>query len=301
MLKTIVITPVRNEEEYIEKTVGAMIRQTVKPVKWIVVNDGSGDKTRDIIAKYRHIPYMHLVDLPDRGFRLPGQGVVEAFYMGLATASGLDYDILVKMDGDLYFDPDTFELVLKEFEKDKRLGISSGTRYDRRKHSSGFKKVIVPVGYVGGPFKFYRRECFHQIGGLIRRSGWDGVDIVKARMLGWDTKEIPHVKFYHMRPTGTANGEGLKKANIKYGEVSYHMGGYLWYFAFRVIGRSILSRSVRCGAHMILGYTRSASLRLPREDKEFRKYMKKMQLVNTRGYLNMLLRKKSHNNFFKKY
>jgi len=291
MLKTIVITPVRNEEEYIEKTIQAMIRQTVKPLRWIIVNDGSSDKTKEIVAKYLHIPYIHLIDVPDRGYRLPGQGVVDAFYKGLNVVSGSDYEIAVKMDGDLYFKPDTFESVLNEFEKNRNLGIASGTRYDRRKRSSGFKKVIVPVGYVGGPFKFYRRECFRQIGGLIRRAGWDGVDIVKARMHGWDTKELQHVKFYHLRPTGTASGEGLKKANMKYGEVSYYMGGYLWYFAFRVIGRSFMSRSLRCGVYMILGYARSARLRLARENHEFRKSMKKMQLVNTRGYLDMLLRK----------
>ncbi len=291
MLKTIVITPVRNEEAYVEKTIQAMIHQTVKPLRWIVVNDGSSDKTKDIVSKYLHISYIRLIDVPDRGFRLPGQGVVEAFYTGLDSISDLDYDIVVKMDGDLYFDPSTFEAILDEFEKEKSLGIASGSRYDRRKHSSEFKKEIVPLGYVGGPFKFYRRECFHQIGGLIRRSGWDGVDIVKARMHGWDTRELRHVKYYHLRPTGTATGEGIKKANMKYGEVSYYMGGYLWYFALRVIGRSLMARSIWPGVFMILGYARSARLRLAKENEEFIKFMKKIQLENTRNYLKMLLGK----------
>ena len=254
-LKLVIITPVRNEASYIQATIECMIQQTLQPLEWIIVNDGSTDGTESIIntflEKYHFIKYIHL---KDRGYRRPATGVIEAFYKGYNKIGHDDYSIISKFDGDLQFPPDTLRKISEAFTMNARLGITGGTRYERKDENKTYKKVLVPKGFVGGPFKFYRRKCFKDIGGLIRRAGWDGVDTIRANMMGWETGEIESLKIFHLKPTGSAKGEGIVKACKKYGDVSYYMGGYLWYFLLRVVLRSIACRNPRVGYHMINGY-----------------------------------------------
>lgn len=288
-MKFVIITPVRNEEKYISTTIECMLKQSLRPVEWIIVNDGSRDKTeeliRDQIFGNAFIKYLRL---EDRGFRKPGQGVVETFYEGFRTMKSQGYDVLAKFDGDLDFPSETLETIARAFREDHDLGVTGGTRYERPNDYESFKKVIVPKGFVGGPFKFYRRECFEEIGGLIKRAGWDGVDTIKANMRGWRTGEIESLKIYHLKPTGSAKGEGLAKACQKYGDVAYYMGGYLFYFLLRVTMRSLEGRSAQIGYHMVKGYLNSKSQNEPRESEEFRKYLKKIQLQRMSYWLHLL-------------
>ena len=228
-MKIIIITPVRNEGKFIEVTIRCMASQTLLPHKWVIVNDGSTDNTESIIKKYMLVySFINYVSIPDRGYRKPAQGVVEAFYEGLNSLKTTDCDVLAKFDADLDFPPNTLEKICNVFKGDPSLGITGGTRYEKVGDKDGLKRVLVPQGFVGGPYKFYRKVCFDDIGGLITRAGWDGVDIVKANMKGWNTGEIESLKIIHLKPTGLAEGEGLKNACEKYGNVSYYMGGYLW-------------------------------------------------------------------------
>lgn len=281
-MKLVIITPVRDEAEYIEFTINSILSQTLLPVKWVIVNDGSRDNTDKIVKAYsKKARFIEYLGLPDRGYRKPGAGVVEAFYAGFKKVENLNYQILSKMDGDLEFAPDTLEEICKAFTNDPMLGIAGGPRYERVTKDSILKEVLVPKGFVGGPFKFYRKECFRDIGGLIHRAGWDGVDIIKANMHGWKTYEIGSIKIFHLRPTGTADGEGLSKACKKYGDISYYMGGYIWYFTLRVIGRSLLNRNLKIGYYMIKGYLESRRKNAPRESNQFRKSLRQIQIKNT--------------------
>ena len=287
--KFVIITPVRNEEKYISTTIKCMLKQTVKPFEWIIVNDGSRDQTEKIIMELiTGNQFIRYIKLEDRGFRKPGQGVVESFYEGFKRIETKNYEVLAKFDGDLDFPSNTLETIARAFREDANLGVTGGTRYERLNNHSSFKKVTVPEGFVGGPFKFYRRECFEDIGGIIRRAGWDGVDTVKANMRGWRTYEIESLKIYHLKSTGLARGEGLVKACEKYGDVSYYMGGYLFYFLMRVAMRSFQRRSFRFGYHMLKGYLKSKFKNQTRESDEFRSYFKRIQLQRTRYWLRFL-------------
>ncbi len=280
-MRIILITPVRNEEEFILTTLKCMLAQTVLPTKWIIVNDGSTDNTEKIIKGFvNNASFIENVTLSDRGYRIPGQGVIEAFYEGFNKIGDEVYDVLAKFDGDLEFHPDTLEKISDAFRNDQKLGITGGTRYERRNSSMPFKKMLVPKGFVGGPFKFYRKKCFEDINGLIKRAGWDGVDTIKANMKGWNTGEIESLKIIHLRPTGTAKGEGLKRACEKYGNVSYYMGGYVWYFILRVMGRSIQSHNPKVGYYMVKGYLEAIFKDKDRESHEFRRYLKRKQIGN---------------------
>ena len=277
-LKIIIITPVRDEEEYIRVTIESVLQQTLLPRKWVIVDDGSNDNTGVIIQSYLgKVPFLQYVRLEDRGYRKPGQGVIEAFYAGFKKIEQLDYDVLAKMDGDLQFGSEAFQAIAKKFEDEPKLGVAGVVRYERTTKDDAMKRVKVSKGHVTGAFKFYRKKCFEDIGGLIPRAGWDGVDIVKARMNGWNTGEIDSLKLYHLRPTGTARGEGLKKAYEKYGDISYYMGGYFWYFFLRTVARSLKHRNPRIGFYMWKGYLNSSRTG-ERETPEFRTALRKIQL-----------------------
>ena len=267
-----------------------MTEQALFPDEWIIVNDGSTDKTGTIIQKvlkkYKFIKYLQL---PDRGYRKPGKGVVEAFNEGLKKISIKDYDILAKFDGDLKFPPDTLESIRNAFLKNPKLGITGGTRYERLNNTGPFKKAYVPYGFICGDHKFYRKQCFEHINGLIPRAGWDGIDTIKANMKGWETWEIEDLKIFHLRQDGTAKGEGLKKAFEKDGDINYYMGGYLWYFFLRVILRSIQRRNQKIGYYMINGYLKSKRNNIVRESDDFRKFLKKVQLKNMIYWIKLAL------------
>lgn len=290
-MKFVIITPVRNEERYVATTIKCMIAQTLLPIEWIIVDDGSTDNTQKIIknsiGKNSFIKYLYR---SDRGYRKPGQGVVETFYEGFQNITYKDYEIIAKFDADLDFPPNFLEKISDAFVKNPELGITGGTRYESSGKNSCLHKVIVPRGFVGGPYKFYRRKCFEDINGLVSRAGWDGVDTIKANMLGWQTGELEDLKIIHLKPTGFAKGEGLANSCLKDGDINYYMGGYIWYFFLRVIGRSLQARNGKIGYYMLKGYFKSWSLGIKRESDEFRTYLKKVQLNNIVYFFKLALR-----------
>jgi len=291
-MRVVLISPVRNEGKFIKDTLESMLNQTHTPLKWIIVDDGSSDDTGKIVKEYMpKLPFLEYVSIPDRGYRKPAVGVMEAFHEGYNKIKNLDFDILSKFDADLKFPPNMLDTICNAFIKNPSLGITGGTRYEQRKEDGPFEKVLLPKGFVGGPTKFYRRLCFDDIGGLIVRAGWDGVDTIRASMNGWETCEIESIKVYHLKPTGMAKGEGLKKACEKYGDVSYYMGGSFWYFMLRVIGRSMNSRNIKIGYYMITGYTKSLLNGEKRESREFRKYLKRIQRKNITYWFGFLRNK----------
>src|ERR1700682_5226837 len=169
--KYIVITPVRDEEAYLRFTIESMLAQTIHPCEWVIVNDGSTDDTAAIIDEYaaQH-PWIRAVHRVNRGFRKAGGGVVEAFNDGLRAASADDWGFLVKMDGDLTFEPTYFERCLERFERDPRLGIGGGVICYIEDGAKRFE--FCPEFHVRGATKIYRRECWDAIGGFWPAPGW---------------------------------------------------------------------------------------------------------------------------------
>jgi poly-beta-1,6-N-acetyl-D-glucosamine synthase len=217
----VVISPVRDEAAYLRFTVECMLRQTILPKEWIIINDGSTDATGAIIDEYsQKYSWIRPVYRANRGFRKAGGGVVEAFNEGYKVIEFHEWDFLVKLDGDLSFDPDYFEKCLLNFEHESRLGVGGGVICYLDNGVKEFEKG--PAFHVRGATKIYRRGCWDEIGGFWPAPGWDTMDEVKASMLGWTTRSFPDLHLIHHRHTGTA--DGLWSGLVKNGRANYICG-----------------------------------------------------------------------------
>ncbi|MBN1981513.1 MAG: glycosyltransferase family 2 protein [Chitinivibrionales bacterium] len=201
----VIITPVRNEEEYLQKTITSVVSQTILPCEWIIVDDGSTDSTGSIIAETaKKYEWIHQVQREDRGFRQSGAGVIEAFYSGYNQMKTEKLDYLVKLDGDISFNADYFENCFDFFSANPKLGITGGIIYNMVKGEYIVEKHA--LFHVRGATKIYRKACWDAIKGLLCIRGWDTLDEIKANMIGWESMSLPQLHLIHYRPTGSANG-----------------------------------------------------------------------------------------------
>jgi poly-beta-1,6-N-acetyl-D-glucosamine synthase len=274
--KYVIITPVRDEEEFVEATVESMRRQTLLPSEWIIVNDGSTDRTGEILDRIAaSVPWIRVVHRANRGFRKAGGGVMEAFYEGYNTLQCKDWDFLVKLDGDLSFAPDYFEKCFEYFRKDPDLGIGGGEIHH---DISGAMKVEEnPRFHVRGATKIYSRKCWEGIDGLWPAPGWDTIDEVKANMSGWKTYAFPDLHLHHHRFTGTA--DGLLPNRVKLG-VACYVSGYHPLFVMASCLRRVTQKPYLTGAVAYLyGFLKSYWIKPPRvKERLYVAYIRGQQL-----------------------
>ena len=276
MIRYIIITPARDEEAYLEKTIESVLQQTIQPQYWVIVNDGSGDRTGEIIDRYaaKH-PWIIARHRSNRGFREAGGGVIVTFYDGYAQVPAGEWDFLVKLDADLSFASDYFEQCFAEFERDPLLGIGGGGIY--HEEDGELKLEHNPKFHVRGATKIYRRECWDELGGLLKAPGWDTVDELKANMLGWSTRTFAELRLWHYRFTGAA--DGAWKDWVKNGKANYITGYHplfmLMKCARKVVKRPYVLASAGLGWGFISGYWR----RIPQvQDRNLIRYTRNQQM-----------------------
>jgi glycosyltransferase involved in cell wall biosynthesis len=216
----VIITPARDEEANLERTIESVIAQTVLPVEWVIVNDGSTDRTAEIIEESaRQYPWIRAVHRVNRGYRQAGSGVMEAFKDGYVALGCCDWEFVVKLDGDLSFEPDYFEKCFEHFKREPRLGVGGGIIYNLMPDGTQRFERGGPTFHVRGATKIYRRACWEDIGGLWLGTGWDTIDEVKANMRGWVTRNFPDVRLVQHRATGAADGQWADL--VKNGRANY--------------------------------------------------------------------------------
>ncbi len=219
----IVITPVRNEGQYLQTTIDSVVAQTLRPRLWVIVDDGSTDDTGNLIdAAAQQHSWIKVVHRPDRGFRKQGGGVIEAFDDGFKLVAGESWDFLVKLDGDLSFEHDYFEKCLGQFAADPKLGVGGGSIYSKVDGITVEDSPGDPSFHVRGATKIYRRATWDAIGGLIQAPGWDSLDELKANMLGWNTRSFRDLRLFQHRGTGAV--DGTWKTSVKNGRANYVVG-----------------------------------------------------------------------------
>lgn len=253
----VVISPCRNEADYMRRTLDSVIGQSLPPTLWLIVDDGSSDDTPQILAEYaaRH-DWIRVVTKPDRGHRAVGPGVIEAFYYGVGQIDLDDYAYSCKLDLDLDLPPRYFETLIERMEADPRLGTCSGKPYIRQDGQlvSERRGDEMSVGMT----KFYRRECFADIGGYVHEVMWDAIDCHKARMKGWIARswDEPDLRFEHLRPMGSSQSS-IFHGRRRHGFGQYFMGSDPLFFLATAIFRMRDRPYVLGGLATVQGYLSS--------------------------------------------
>jgi len=276
----LIITPVRNEADFLPRVIESMISQTVRPREWVIVDDGSTDGTANVIQRFaaKH-PWIHYVYKSDRGHRSVGPGVVEAFNYGFMRKNIQDYDYIAKMDGDITF-PDVYlETILDYFEKDPVLGSASG-KIVLEAEEGKFVEERTADEMVVGAFNFYRRQAFQDIGGFAPIVMWDGIAYHRARMSGWRTRSIndKRLLLVHKRLMGSSE-KSIYHGRLRWGRGQYTMGTHPLYI-LAVSAYRLFERPYIIGGILILsGYISAAFKGLKRYgDKDFRRSLHAWQM-----------------------
>lgn len=223
--KYVLITPARNEAESIELTISSVVAQTIRPVKWVIVSDGSTDGTDDIVREYMtDHPWIELVRMPDRGER-HFAGKVHAFNAGYARVQHLEFDVIGSLDADISFDKDYFSFLLRKLAEDRTLGLV-GTPFKDGPNSI-YDYRFVSIEHVSGACQLFRRECFEQVGGYVPVKGGciDHIAVISARMKGWKTRTFTEKVCLHHRQMGTAQ-DSVLTARFRNGRKDYVIGNH---------------------------------------------------------------------------
>ncbi len=276
----VLITPCRNEAEFARVTLDSVVNQSIRPALWVIVDDGSTDETPAILAEYaaRH-DFIRIVHREDRGKRAVGPGVIEAFYAGLDTVDLNDYDYLCKLDLDLDLPVKYFELLMDRMEQNPRLGNCSGKPYFYAPGTGTLVSEGLGDENAIGASKFYRVQCFKEIGGFVREVMWDGIDGHRCRMLGWIAVswDDPELRFVHLRPMGSSQ-QNIFVGRMRWGFGQYFMGTGPLYMMVSALFRMTTRPFVLGGLCMWWGYVKSWLQRKPRyPDPEFRRLLRKYQ------------------------
>lgn len=223
MDKYLLITAAHNEQDFIEKTIISVINQDYKPAEWVIVSDGSTDETENIVKKYTlRYSFIKLI-VNDRKEGRNFASKVYALNTGIKSIINKDYKYIGILDADVSFDSNYYSSLIKEFNKNSKLGIAGGDYFDIVNQ----KKIHIKASLfsVRGATQFFRRECFEQIGGIqpIKYGGEDALACYAARMNGWEINNIDYLTVLHHRPTGLT-GKNILKTRFRDGLVEYSLG-----------------------------------------------------------------------------
>ena len=272
------VTPCRDEQDFADVTLRSIAAQTEPPSLWVIVDDGSTDRTPAILSEWQaRLPYLRVIRRADRGERKLGGGVIDAFYEGYAAIDPAEFDYVCKIDLDLELPQTYFADVMNAMAGDERLAVFSGKPYFRR----GTKLVSEMCGDENavGMIKFYRTPAFEQIGGFVRELMWDGIDGHRCRMLGWraESRDDTNLRFIHLRPMGTSH-KSWWTGRQRHGRGQYFMGTGLTYMTASAVYRLTRPPLVIGGLAMLVGYAKGMLRGMRRyDDRAFRRFLRRYQ------------------------
>ena len=283
-LNYVLITPARNEEQFIEHTLRSMSAQTRPPERWVIVDDGSTDSTAAIAQKYaKQFSWIELLQRPPHQLR-SFSGKVDAFNAGLDRVRSLQFDVIGNLDADVSFEPDYLEFLVRQFAEDQKLGVA-GTPFLEKDYDSAVHS-FEGENHVAGGCQLFRRDCFEEIGGYVANpaGGVDWMAVTSARMKGWKTRSFREKRFQHHRSLGRAE-RSMFEAMFSYGEKDYYLGNSPIWEAFRVAYRATKRPFGVSGVALLSGYCWAALKRMKRPvSRELMRFhreeeMKKLRLI----------------------
>lgn len=276
----VLISPCRDESDYMRQTLDSVAAQSVLPEKWVIIDDGSTDETPEILANYakRH-EWIEIVTRSNRGRRAVGPGVIDAFYAGLDTINLDDFEYLCKLDLDLEIPSVYFERVMAQMQENPRLANYSGKAYLREKDGRLVSERLGDENAVG-QIKFYRVSAFKEIGGFVRQVSWDGIDGHMCRMNGWiaRSEDRPELRFIHLRQMGSSQ-QSIWVGRLRWGFGKYYMGSALYYVMAVAFYRMFEKPYVIGGWGILWGYLKAMLGKAARfENRKFRRYLRRFEL-----------------------
>jgi poly-beta-1,6-N-acetyl-D-glucosamine synthase len=221
----VLITAAYNEEANIEKTIESVLSQTLLPLRWVVVSDGSVDQTDEIVEKYanRHsfIRFLRVVRAPGRSFG----SKVRALHAGNAMLKDVGYEFIGNLDADVSVPPSYFEDLISHFAGRPLLGLAGGFVVEESYGEFRDRKQN-RVYSVAHAAQVVRRGCYEAIGGyaVLEYGGEDWHAQTCAKMNGWEVEAFPELKIFHHRLTGEA--DNLLRHKFRQGRMDYSFGSY---------------------------------------------------------------------------
>jgi glycosyltransferase involved in cell wall biosynthesis len=261
-LNYILITPARDEEAFIEQTIQSVISQTILPVRWVVVSDGSTDRTDAIVKEYcqrcQWIEFYRMPEHDDRQFAAK----VWAFNAGLRRVAGVPYDVIGNLDADLSFPADLFEFLVGKFEELPDLGVC-GPPFVEKKMQYDYR--FTNIEHVSGACQLFRRKCFEEIGGYvpIKGGGIDWTAVTTARMKGWKTRTFTEKVVFHHRKMGSGNNTKWAPW-FSYGKKDYFLGSHPLWQIFRSFYQMTHPPYILGGLSLLAGYGWASIRRMER-------------------------------------
>jgi biofilm PGA synthesis N-glycosyltransferase PgaC len=272
----VIVTPARNEAGYIELTIKSVIAQTVRPLKWVIISDGSTDGMDEIVSRYANEhPWIELVRMPERSER-HFAGKVYAFNAGYAQVAGWPFDVIVSLDADISFEEDYFSFLLQKLSDDRRLGLVAGRLVDAQSNQDYYDYETTGSEHVSGACQVFRRECFEAIGGYrpMKAGGIDLVAVLSARAKGWRTRTFAETCCRHHRPMNGIQMKGFRE-RLHRGHMDYLLGNHPTWEIFRSVYQMKNRPYVIGGLLILLGYLwdwgRYRERTIPEELMEFRR------------------------------
>ncbi len=297
-MKYILITSARNEAAFITKTLDSVTAQTQRPERWVVIDDGSSDRTAEIVTGYAEkFPWITLVRNPRREGR-NFAAKANAVNTALAQTQDVAFDVLGNLDADVSFAPDYMEFLMQKFAADPRLGVA-GTPFTQAGGYDSTRDSFEGENFVAGPIQLFRRECFREVGGYVASpaGGVDWIAVTTAKMLGWTARSFAEKRFHHYRSMGTAEKSPVA-ALFSYGQKDYYLGGSPVWQLFRVTFRLLKKPYVVGGCALFCGYLWAAAKRVKRPvSRELMQFHRREQMKKLRGIFRSLLRLKKADSF----
>lgn len=250
----VLITPVYNEANYLHATIASVVRQTVLPRRWIIVDDGSTDGTPEIIQSYAcEHAFIRYHRRQRDGRQSYFASNVYAIMEGVRQVEAMDYEFLAVLDADITLPHDYYEQVFARFDADPRLGVASGV-YENLVHGR-LQRVLNDRRSTPKAIQVFRRACFEQIGGYVpmKHGGEDTCACIMARVNGWKSWSFPEIKVVHCRPTGTGGARSILLARFAQGLCEYGLATHPLFMVIKSLRRSFLEPPLVVGGLLRLG------------------------------------------------
>jgi GT2 family glycosyltransferase len=287
----VLVTPARNEEAYIGGTIRSVIAQTRRPLRWVIVSDGSTDRTDEIVTAFaKEHDWIELLRLPERRDR-QFAAKANAFNAGYQRLAGLSFDLVGNLDADITLPDDYYAFLLGRFADDPRLGVA-GTPFVEnadRPDDHTYAHDAANLEHVSGACQIFRRPCFEAVGGYVPIKGGaiDWIAVTTARMKGWKTRTFLERVCFHHRKIGTAESSAVK-ARFHYGTKAYYVGGHPAWELLRGVGQMRSSPVVVGGGAFMAGYLWAWITRMPRPvSAELMAFHRAEQMVRLKKLLRL--------------